>query len=210
MSNQNTPDTDQNNDFHSFAKKVLISGAAVTAIIIIVFVVGYSFKVLLLLFAGVLLGVILRSLRDYVKRFIGLPNGISLAVVIVFLGSIFGTTGYLLGPRMLEQANMLYREVPKQWTSIQQEIWQYEWGKEIVRENPKAKDVLENEEDGTGEDNDMTKSVVSLFSLTASAIASTFLVLVIAIYVAAEPGVYQRIHTTVFYKKKTACCRNNG
>jgi predicted PurR-regulated permease PerM len=87
---------------------------------------------------------------------------------------------------------------------VLQEIWQYEWGQEIVRENPNATDMLENEENKPGQDNHTTKRVVNFFSLTANAIASLFLVIVIAIYVAAEPGVYTKGFIRLFSMKRRA------
>lgn len=85
---------------------------------------------------------------------------------------------------------MMYEQAPEEWTNIKQQLWQYEWGKEIARENPNPKDFLENEKDTSGEDNDMTRGVLDLFSVTAGAVASVVLVIVIAIYIAAEPEVY--------------------
>ncbi len=183
-------ETPQENSTHSFIKKVLISVAVAATITLLVLFIGYAVDVLLLVFVGVLLGIVFRSLRDLVSNSTGLPTGPSLAIVIVFLLGILVGSGYLLGPRVYEQASMMYEKAPEEWDNIKRQLWQYEWGKEIARENPAPKDFLENEEDAAGEDNDMTKGVLDLFSVTAGAVASSVLVFVIAIYIAAEPKVY--------------------
>lgn len=173
-----------------FVKKVLISVAVAATITLLVLFVGYAVDVLMLVFVGFLLGIIFRSMRDFVGRYTGLPKGLSLAVVMVFLTALAAGSGYVLGPKMIDQATMLYNEAPAEWNDIKRQLWEYEWGKEIARENPAPKDFLENEKDTAGEDNDMTRGIMDLFSVTASAVSSFVLVIVIGIYVAAEPEVY--------------------
>lgn len=174
----------------SFVKKVLISVAVAATITLLVLFIGFAVDVLLLVFVGLLLGIVFRSLRDIVSKSTRLPSGISLTIVIVLILGIGVSSGFLLGPRVYDQASMMYNKAPEEWDNIKRQLWQYEWGKEIARENPAPKDFLENEQNETGEDNDMTKGLLSLFSITASAVASTVLVFVIAIYIAAEPKVY--------------------
>jgi predicted PurR-regulated permease PerM len=173
-----------------FVKKVLISVAVAATITLLVLFVGYAVDVLMLVFVGFLLGIIFRSMRDFVGRYTGLPKGLSLAVVMVFLTALAAGSGYVLGPKMIDQATMLYNEAPAEWNDIKRQLWEYEWGKEIARENPAPKDFLENEKDTAGEDNDMTRGIMDLFSVTAGAVTSFALVIVIGIYVAAEPNVY--------------------
>lgn len=155
-----------------------------------VFFIGYAVDVLLLVFTGVLLGIVFRSLRDIVSEYTGIPTSFSLGLVVVLLLTSVVGSGYLLAPKVYQQASMMYEQSPEEWNNIKRQLWQFEWGKEIARENPKPKDFLENEQETTGEDNDMTRGVLDLFTVTAGAVASTALVFVIAIYIAATPKVY--------------------
>lgn len=185
------PDSDSDeNPTHSFLKKVLIAVAVAATITLLVLFIGYAVNILLLVFVGILLGIVFRSLRDIFSGFTGLPSTPSLGIVVVILLAMIVGSGYLLAPRVYEQASMMYEQVPREWNNIKQQIWQYEWGKEVARENPDAKDFLENESDSAEEDNDMTRGILDLFSVTAGVVASTVLVIVIAIYIAAEPEVY--------------------
>lgn len=191
MVDKTNPESDsEENSTYSFIKKVLISVVVAATITLLVLFVGYAVNILLLVFLGVLLGIVFRSLRDIISDYTGMPTTLSLAVVVVFLFGLFIGSGYLLVPKIYQQAEMMYDQAPEEWNKIKQELWQYEWGKEIARENPNPKDFLENEQDAAGEDNDMTQGVLDLFTVTAGAIASTVLVIVIAIYIAAEPEVY--------------------
>ncbi|WP_234568337.1 AI-2E family transporter [Rhodohalobacter sp. 614A] len=191
MVDKTNPESDsEENSTYSFIKKVLISVVVAATITLLVLFVGYAVNILLLVFLGVLLGIVFRSLRDIISDYTGMPTTLSLAVVVVFLFGLFIGSGYLLVPKIYQQAEMMYDQAPEEWNKIKQKLWQYEWGKEIARENPNPKDFLENEQGTAGEDNDMTQGVLDLFTVTAGAIASTVLVIVIAIYIAAEPEVY--------------------
>lgn len=178
------------NSTRSFSKKVLSAVAVAATITILVLFIGYAVNILMLVFVGVLLGIIFRSLRDIVSKYSRIPTTPSLVIVIVFFLSLIIGSGFLLAPGVYDQASMMYEQVPEEWNNIKQQIWQYDWGKEVARENPEAKDIMENESDGTGEDNDMTRGILDMFSVTAGAMISTVLVFVIAIYIAAEPEVY--------------------
>lgn len=178
------------NSTRSFSKKVWIAVAVAATITILVLFIGYAVNILMLVFVGVLLGIIFRSLRDIVSKYSRIPTTPSLVIVIVFFLSLIIGSGFLLAPGVYDQASMMYEQVPEEWNNIKQQIWQYDWGKEVARENPEAKDIMENESDGTGEDNDMTRGILDMFSVTAGAMTSTVLVFVIAIYIAAEPEVY--------------------
>lgn len=192
----------------TFLKKVLIFVAIAAAITLLVLFVGYAVNFLLLVFIGLLLGVVLRSLRDGISRLTGFSHGSSLSIVVaISLIAILGS-GYVLAPKVYDQATTFYDQAPEEWNNIKRQLWQYDWGKEIARENPKPKDFLENESGGTGEDNDMTKGLVDLFSTTAGMIASVVLVIVIAIYIAAEPEVYEKGFLRLFPKRKRVLVAN--
>lgn len=191
MADKADPESDSDSTSnHSFFKKVLIAVAVAATITILVLFIGYAIKILMLVFVGILLGIIFRSLRDIVSKYSGIPITPSLVIVIVFFLSLVVGSGFLLAPRVVDQASTMYEQVPEEWNNIKEQIWQYEWGKEIARENPEAKDIMENESDGNDEDNDLTRDILNMFSLTAEAMTNTALVFVIAIYIAAEPEVY--------------------
>lgn len=201
-------ETPQENSTYSFIKKVLIFVAVAAAITLLVLFVGYAVDVLLLVFAGILVGIVFRSLRDVVSKYTGIPTSFSLGLVVVLLLTLVAGSGYILIPRVYQQASTMYEQVPEEWDNIKSQLWQYEWGKEIARENPNPKDFLENEKDTAGEDNDMTQGILDLFSITAGAVASTMLVIVIAIYIAANPKVYSSGFLRLFPIKKRLLVTN--
>lgn len=175
---------------YSFLKKVLIFVAIAIFVTLLVLFIGTAINTLLVIFAGVLLGVIFRAGRDFVHDTTGFPNGISLAIILVaFIGLIVGT-GYLLGPTLVNQVDTFYEQIPETWEMTKEEISRWAWGRELANENPRVKDFFEDETGGTGEDYDMTKSILGYLSFYATIAAALVLIFVTAIYIAAEPKLY--------------------
>lgn len=178
------------NPTYSFLKKVLIFVLIALATVLLVLFVGQAINTLLLIFAGILLGIIFRVARDFINQTLHLGHGLSLALVIItFLAASVGTA-YLLAPRIANQASQFYKQVPKTWEMTKEEISRWSWGRELANENPKFVDFFEDETNGTGEDYDMTKAILGYLSFSAFIIAALILIFVIAIYIAAEPKLY--------------------
>ena len=178
------------NSTYSFLKKVLIFVLIALAVTLLVMFVGRAIDTLLVIFGGILLGIIFRAVRDFIHQSTGLGHKISLALVLItFLGGVVGTS-YLLAPSIIDQANTFYEEIPETWEMTKRNISQFHWGRELAQENPKIADFFEDETDGTGEDYDMTKSILGYLSTTATVIAAMILAFVIAVYIAAEPKLY--------------------
>jgi predicted PurR-regulated permease PerM len=187
---------------YSFLKKVLIFVLIALSTILLVMFVGQAINTLLLIFAGILLGVIFRVGRDFVHQATGLSHSFSLAIILtVFLAATIGPA-YVLVPRITNQASQFYSQIPDTWEMTKQEIVRWSWGRELANENPKFADFFEDETDGTGEDHDMTKAISGYLSATAALIAALILIFIIAIYIAAEPKLYSEGLVRLFPEDK--------
>lgn len=199
MGNQNNSETSTT---YSFLKKVLIFVLIALAVTLLVMFVGKAIDTLLLIFAGILLGTIFRAARDFVHQTLRLGHKLSLALVIItFLSAVIGVS-YLFVPRIVSQADTFSKQIPETWEMTKQNISQFRWGRELAQENPDFTDFFEDESDGTGEDYDMTKSILGYLSTTATVIAALVLVFVIAVYIAAEPKLYTEGFIRLFPKDR--------
>ncbi len=182
--------SDSAGNSYSFVKKVLIFLLLFISVILMVMFIGSVITVLLLLFAGVLFGILLRSLRDLMHRFTGLNNGFSLAAVIVLFSFVTAGSAYLLAPKVYKQAHTFYTEIPEKWDMIRSEIAAYRWGQELANENPNFRDIFEDESNNVGEDHDMTQFAIGLLGSATALFAAFLLVFVTGIYIASEPILY--------------------
>lgn len=197
MSNKKNSDS-----AYSFLKKVLIFVLIALAVTLLVMFVGRAIDTLLIIFAGVLLGTIFRSARDFIHQTFHLRLSISLVVVVLTFLSVVVGISYLLAPHIADQAEMFYEQLPETWEMTKQEISRFGWGRELARENPNIRDFFEAESDQADDNYDMTKSILGYLSTTVAIIAGLILVFVIAIYIAAEPKLYTEGLVRLFPKNR--------
>ncbi len=139
-------------------------------------------KILLYIFAGILLALLLRGLTEWLHEQFRLPMGWSLAAVVVAILAIVATVDYFLAPRVGHEFNELFRQIPAGLHRITQRLKQSPWGQSIV-------DQLQP---GNGA---ISASAVAgrffgIATTTFGIIVAVVVVLFIGLYGAADPEVY--------------------
>src|ERR1700741_294496 len=98
----------------SFAYRAFIATAIAVGVIILVYFFWQAAYVLLLVFAGILLAIFLRSLAEGLQRVCPrLPMKAALAIGIVVLLTISAITIWLLAPSVAEQVDELGKQLPQ-------------------------------------------------------------------------------------------------
>jgi predicted PurR-regulated permease PerM len=139
-------------------------------------------NVLFVIFAGVLLGVLLRGLADWLSRGTGMPVGISLAIVLLAIVVLVAGTAYFLAPRASDQLNQLAVRLPMELHRLGSEIDQTSWGKPIV----------ESFRNGGGAEGAVAGRVFGVATTAVDVVVALVVVLFVGLYTAADPGVYRR------------------
>lgn len=139
--------------------------------------------VLLLLFAGVLLGVFLRSLATRLAPLVGDRTGVALAIVVVTLFVVFVGTGVFLAPRVAVQIDDMRLEIPRALDGLERGLERYGWGRELLSEQPAAADVASSP--------GLWRGVAGAFSTTVTVTANLVIVFFLGLYLAVQPHVYR-------------------
>jgi predicted PurR-regulated permease PerM len=138
---------------------------------------------LLLLFAGVLLGVFLRGGGDILFRRFGLSGTVRVllfALLLVLLGAGFAL---LAAPQLADQASQLWQQLPRAVEQLTQRLSQYSWGQQLLE---KAKpENLQLPSGGGG-------SAFAALGTTFSALGNFVLLVFLGLYFAVDPGLYRR------------------
>ncbi|HEX2971195.1 MAG TPA: AI-2E family transporter [Tepidisphaeraceae bacterium] len=134
-----------------------------------------------LAFAGVLLGVLLRGLSDGVSRWTGLGHGWSLGIVTGVAVGVMGLGLWLMASRLGEQFSQLAEQLPRSLEHLRQELQRHTVTRALVRAAPTGPPVASS---------DLLSGLFGVLSSTADAAATAVVVLVAGLYLAAEPAVY--------------------
>jgi predicted PurR-regulated permease PerM len=160
-------------------KGMAVLGIALLGILLIT-VVWLAAEILLVAFAGILLGVFLVALRDLVVRWTPLSEGWSLLLVLTALLAITGAGVAFLVPQLAEQIDEFRRTLPEILRDVERFLEQYGWGRQL----------METVEAGGGEGGEMASGFTA--ALGAMVSGATYLVgiLFIGLFIAINPRLY--------------------
>ncbi len=167
-----------------FAKRAgLVVGLAAAALAVLLFLwVGAS--LLGLLFAGVLLGVLLRALSEGVERLTGLGHGWSLAIVLVAIVGLVVGGGWWAAPRAVEQVSLVGEVLPRSVDELEERLSQTAAGRWLVESTPEAESLLRQP------GRIVIDRATGLLAGTLGLLVSVVVVAVVGVYLAASPRLY--------------------
>lgn len=170
---------------HGFVRRVLVVVGIVAAVTLLTLVAWRGLTALLVTFAGVLLGVLLRSLAQLLQRRWSLGNGAALALVcagLVLLAA--GGAVLFAGPLQAQVADM-YDELPKAWSRLRDQLAAYPLGQRLLSQARDGTPLADMAAPAA-------RQVMQAVSRTATTAGYVVLVLFTGLFLAAEPDVYRR------------------
>lgn len=159
---------------------VVLAAAAVGAILVL------TYHFLLLLFAGILVGVLLRGLARPLHHRLRIPARLSVVLVILLLAAAgFGTT-LLISDDVSAQVGELAQQLPRMLDDVRAQFRQSSLGRDVLNALPQLDDMVPS--DGNG----FVKQIGGVFSSTVGVLTSLFLILAAGLFFAFEPSIYVR------------------
>lgn len=166
-----------------FARRSLTVIGQLVVVVLLLLMVWFSVRVWLVVFAGILFAIFLRTLADWVRARTRLPPAACLAMVIVVLIGLGTVIGWLMAPPLSEQINELTQQLPQAIKDLQQRFEKSGLSRFLPRALPPASDVLAN----AGK---AASKIADIFSITLEAVTGAILILFLGIYFAAAPQTY--------------------
>jgi len=140
-----------------------------------------ALDILLLLFTGILLAIVLRTLSGWLAARLHVRRGAALLIVLAVMLGGAALVAALYAPTIARQSDQLATELPQAATDLSSRLREYSWGRWILGE-------LSDNAGGT--------QVVQRASSAASSImrglTGLAVVLFVGLYLAVEPGPYVR------------------
>jgi predicted PurR-regulated permease PerM len=153
-------------------------GFAALALVLIVF----AADIVLLVFASILLAILLRSLAEALAARLRISPRWALAIVATLLALSLSVIGWSIAPAIGEQVGALRATLPAALQRLQQELSRFVWLEAIFDAAPRPDEVAAQPQ--------AASKVAGAVSGTLAAIGHTFVVIVIGLYLAADPRPY--------------------
>lgn len=138
--------------------------------------------VLLVVFAGVLLAVLLRGLSDFVHRHTRIPQGLSLALVLITIVASMAAFVALVVPEVGSQFDQLVEQLPGAVQKVSGYLEQQEWGRWLLGRAAKLGEMASQP--------GAMQGARQALSTTLGAGAGVVVLLFVGVYVAAQPELY--------------------
>lgn len=167
----------------SFPHRVLLTVGIVAVSLLTLYLFVVLSRVLLIVFAGVLMAIGLGGGADVLRLRTPLERPGSLAIVIMIVVLVPTVFSGIIGPSLTAQINDLFIQLPEAVARLRQRLLRQEWMAPLLTEPDTIRNLMPTPKEVMG-------GVTSAFSRTLGAIANVFVILFIGIYGAAAPESY--------------------
>ena len=166
-----------------FRRRVLLIAGTVITVVLILALLWLAGNVFLLIFAGILLAVFLRGISDWLSKHSFLSDGWALAVTVLGLLLLTGAGAWLIGSDVVTEAGQLRQQLPRSLERLEQNIEQYEWGKQLLGQTARADELIPDK-------TELAAKATGAFSTTFGALATLVVFLFLGLFLAVNPKLY--------------------
>ena len=143
----------------------------------------YAGSVLLLAFASILVAVLLSDATAFLRRHLRLPHGLALSAVLLLFVGLLALGSVLLAPSIAEQGRQLASDLPHSFERFRDYLAQQPAFQGIASQLPDRQQLLENV-------SALWSRASGIFSGVLGVVGNFFIIVFVAIYLAANSRVY--------------------
>ena len=154
--------------------------------IVIVLIAWYAIDVLLLTFAAILFAIFLRILNNLIKKFVHLPDILSMSLVIGIIFILFTMTTIFMTPVINEQIHNLSQDIPGAWDKFKQML-----SSTLNLDSVSSIYQKLNVQNLLPHGKNFLLQAANIFSSTFGLIGSLLVVIVMGIFLAYDPKTYK-------------------
>ncbi len=141
-------------------------------------------SVFFLLFAGVVFGVFLHGVSEWVQVRSRLSYYGALSLVVVLLLAVLGMIGWLMGSEIASQFSQLAEALPLSFQQLQEQIEQHQWGEWLIK---KAEDGARDFQRAG-----VVSGVTGILGGVLNGLTAIIVIGFIGLYAAIEPNYYRK------------------
>lgn len=166
-----------------FSSRLLRSVLLAALVVVVLLCFWYTSYILMVIFAGCLVAIFLRSLSAALSCRTPLSDGWALAAVSLALVGVGALLFWLLAPEVTRQVDELSRTLPESMKRLQEQLASTGTGRWFVDRFSDANEWVSSRR--------AVSQATTVLSTTAGAVAGFFIMLALGLYLAAEPEFYR-------------------
>ncbi|HZW03778.1 MAG TPA: AI-2E family transporter [Anaerolineaceae bacterium] len=146
-------------------------------------VVWMAYDALLLVFACILVAVLLYDLSCRLMKWLPVPRGVALGLVVLLFFLVLGLGGWLMAPQVAQQANELADAVPKSFDRLRTALEEHKLLRSLAVNLPSTEKLMERV-------SSVLPQAGLFFSGMLGVIGNVAIIAFVGTYFAAQPRVY--------------------
>ncbi|MGN6546133.1 MAG: AI-2E family transporter, partial [Aureliella sp.] len=156
----------------------------VTVVITLGLLISFAPDVFMLTFMGILAAILLNFLSELLSKHTPLSHGWALAVVLLAILILVASFIGLAGARVASETDNLTQNLRGAWKQLEQRAGKYEWSRQLISQPswPSLNSIPTK----------LVGRITGVFTTTFGVLSSALLVVFVAIFTAADPGLYRR------------------
>jgi predicted PurR-regulated permease PerM len=168
---------------NDFLRRVLIVFGAGVVFLLLMALIWFASGTLLLVFSSILVAILLHDACSAIERWIALPRGVVLAIVLLLAIALFALAGWLLAPQVADQINQLTVQLPDAWQRLLEFLYRDPVLQRVLNNLPQPEEILKAPVS-------ILTQAGNVFSGVFGGLASFVVVLFLSIYLSVQPQLY--------------------
>ena len=178
------PTEDSRSMRQNFVRRVLIIIGLVVLTGLILMVLWLGLEIFLLVFAGLLLAIFLRTLSGFLSRHTPLSETWAVAIVLLAIIGLIALGVWLLSDSVQRQFDELSEQLPVAFEQLRGQILQYPLGRRIAEQMPSAQQFVGRQS------TNVFGRITGIFSTAFDVVVNISVILITGIYFAFNPKLY--------------------
>lgn len=180
--------TNSKSSLKRFSEKLFL----IILVVLVFLLIRYGIHMLLVLFASMMLAILWRGIGWWVHDKTGLEQGWAVAGTVIINLAFFGIIGWLLWPSVSDQINALATELPEAAKIVETSVRDSDVGQLILRQ-------FEGQQISSEK---LVQETVKVLNGILSVVVDFFVIIVLAIFLTANPHWYTRGFLQLIPKQK--------
>lgn len=173
-----------NSNSNSFSMRTLKVVGIILPILLLLFLVGYVFKIVLFTLSAILIASFFRGIASYISDKTGLSVTWSLIATIIGFLIMVSALNWLLVPQVVTQAKNLANQLPDALQSAKDFLNQQWWGRQLTSQIPDDPQKFLSDHSG------WALKTFGLVSSTFGVLADLYIIFLISLFIMFNPEPY--------------------
>lgn len=166
-----------------FVARTLIAYGIGAVFLLFLAILWYASSFVLLIFSSILVAVLLHDASSALHRRFRLSRGVALGLVLLLALCVLALAGWLIAPQVAAQFRQLSADLPAAVQRLRDYMQSHPSLQELVNSLPPPEQIFQNA-------SSIAARAGTVFSGLLGVLGNTAIILFVAIYLAAQPGVY--------------------